>query len=82
MTAIPDVASEQPGERGILYDEWDAKARAYRRDHCTVYPGHCPAGDPAFAPPRIARNRCALVKAAGAELAGAFALSLMISPGC
>lgn len=56
FASIPDVASVQPGERGILYDEWDAKKRAYRRGFCTVYPSRCPAGDPAFAPPRIARH--------------------------
>lgn len=53
---IPDVASVQPGERGIQYDEWDAQKRAYRRDFCTVYPTPCPLGDPAFAPPRLARH--------------------------
>lgn len=53
LGAIPDVASAQPGERGIPYDEWDTAKRSYRRAHCTVYPTRCPAGDPAFARPRL-----------------------------
>ncbi|MCU0655255.1 MAG: hypothetical protein MUF64_08190 [Polyangiaceae bacterium] len=56
FAGIPDVASVQPGERGIPYDEWDAGRRAYRKGFCTVYPGRFPAGDPSFAPPRIARH--------------------------
>jgi nitric oxide reductase NorD protein len=53
---IPDVASVQPGERGIPYDEWDAARRAYRERYCTVYPGRYPPGDPAFAAGRLARH--------------------------
>lgn len=56
FAGIPDVATAQPGERGIPYDEWDAGRRAYRKDFCTVYPGRFPAGNPAFAAPRIARH--------------------------
>lgn len=44
---IPDVASTAPEEKGILYDEWDEKARCYRRDWVTVYPTPLPPADDA-----------------------------------
>lgn len=35
---IPDVHNVDPSERGIPYDEWDAREGSYRKDWCTVYP--------------------------------------------
>jgi nitric oxide reductase activation protein len=35
---VPQVGQCEPGEEGLLYDEWDARKRAYRKDWCTVYP--------------------------------------------
>lgn len=59
---IPDVASIAPGERGVPYDEWDHRARSYRRGWCTVYPTPVPDVDAAWAHDALARHR-ALVKA-------------------
>ncbi|MGB0951665.1 MAG: nitric oxide reductase activation protein NorD [Planctomycetota bacterium] len=44
---IPDVASVDPKEKGITYDEWDEKARCYRRDWVTVYPTTLPPSEDA-----------------------------------
>jgi nitric oxide reductase activation protein len=44
--SIPDVESVAPGERGLSYDEWDQRLRAYRRGWCTVYPSPVPATAP------------------------------------
>jgi nitric oxide reductase NorD protein len=54
---VPDVATIAPGERGIAYDEWDAKARAYRKDWCTVYPTALERRDPRWAAAALGRNR-------------------------
>lgn len=35
---VPQVGQCEPGETGVLYDEWDARKGAYRKDWCTVYP--------------------------------------------
>ena len=35
---VPQVGQSMPGEKGLLYDEWDARKSAYRKDWCTVYP--------------------------------------------
>ncbi len=35
---VPDVAHVLPGEHALPYDEWDARARRYRRDWVRVYP--------------------------------------------
>lgn len=35
---IPDVHTVLPSERGVTYDEWDQKRRAYRKDWVTLYP--------------------------------------------
>ncbi|MFK5956475.1 MAG: VWA domain-containing protein [Planctomycetota bacterium] len=42
---IPDVAHVKAGERGILYPEWDLKARRYRENWVTVYPTPLPGAD-------------------------------------
>lgn len=44
---IPDVASVAPGEKGLPYDEWDEKARNYRKDWVTVYPTPLPSEEDA-----------------------------------
>lgn len=35
---VPQVGQTEPGEKGLLYDEWDARRGSYRKDWCTVYP--------------------------------------------
>lgn len=54
---VPDVASIAKGERGVPYDEWDAKARAYKRGWCTVYPTALARRDARWASAALARNR-------------------------
>jgi nitric oxide reductase NorD protein len=54
---IPDVATIEPGERGIPYDEWDEARRAYRPGFCTVYPTPFARADPAWAREALARSR-------------------------
>jgi nitric oxide reductase NorD protein len=44
---VPDVGRLLPGERGVPYDEWDHRARAYRAGWCTVYPTPIRGRDPA-----------------------------------
>jgi nitric oxide reductase activation protein len=54
---VPDVAAIAPNERGIPYDEWDAKARAYKKAWCTVYPTPLHRRDPRWAAAALAKNR-------------------------
>lgn len=54
---IPDVESIAPGERGIPYDEWDHRARRYRKGWCTVYPSAVPLGRSQWAAEAVARHR-------------------------
>jgi nitric oxide reductase activation protein len=54
---VPDVATIAPGERGIAYDEWDAKARGYRKAWCTVYPTALERRDPRWATAAVGRTR-------------------------
>lgn len=39
---IPHVQRIAPGERAVLYDEWDMRAKRFRRDWCAVYPTPLP----------------------------------------
>ncbi len=54
---VPDVATIAPGERGMAYDEWDAKASAYRKGWCTVYPTALARRDPRWAAAALGRTR-------------------------
>ncbi|MCP5055497.1 MAG: hypothetical protein GY937_02100 [bacterium] len=56
-SAVPDVASTVMGERGVPYDEWDFRARAYRKDWCVVYPTPVHAIDPAWPVETLRRHR-------------------------
>lgn len=50
-----------PGaRRGIAYDEWDGRRRAYRKAWCTVYPTDAPLGDPAWATAVLRPHRALL----------------------
>ena len=53
---VPDVRSIGPDERGIPYDEWDARKNRYRRDWCTVYPSPMHAAEPTWGALAVARN--------------------------
>jgi len=55
--AVPDVTDVVPGETGIPYDEWDARAHGYRRGWCTVYPTPMGRGDAAWVAGALARHR-------------------------
>jgi nitric oxide reductase NorD protein len=39
---VADARELELGRRGIAYDEWDARKRAYRKAWCTVYPALVP----------------------------------------
>ena len=54
---VPDVATIASGELGIPYDEWDAKAGAYRKAWCTVYPTALERRDPRWASAASVRSR-------------------------
>lgn len=54
---VGDVDSVMPGERGVPYDEWDARAGRYREGFCTVYPSTFTASDPSWASAALGRNR-------------------------
>ncbi len=53
----PDVEGSARGANGICYDEWNFRARAYRRDWCTVYPQRVQAGDARWATDAGVRHR-------------------------
>lgn len=54
---IPDISRLAPGERAVLYDEWDLRQGAYRKDWCQVYPTPLPRGDGAWAQEALGRHR-------------------------
>lgn len=45
---IPDVGAIAPEERGIPYDEWDFRAKTWKKAWCTVYPSEVPRSNPAW----------------------------------
>ncbi len=53
----PDVSSSAPDASGVPYDEWDFRARAYRRGWCTVYPQRVQAVDARWATDASVRHR-------------------------
>jgi nitric oxide reductase NorD protein len=55
--SVPDIAGEEPQERGIPYPEWDGRRRRYREDWCTVYPTTLRETDPLWASEACARQR-------------------------
>ncbi len=54
---VPDVGTIAPDEKGIPYDEWDFKRRAYRKGWCVVYPADIRGGDPRWAAEALVRQR-------------------------
>lgn len=54
---IPDVATIDPTEVGIPYDEWDARAGRYRPAWCTVYPTPVTGGDRRWTGAALQRHR-------------------------
>ncbi|GDX79061.1 hypothetical protein LBMAG42_08720 [Deltaproteobacteria bacterium] len=54
---VPDVSDVLPGETGQAYDEWDARAGAFKKAWCTVYPSRLREGDSAWLAAALARNR-------------------------
>lgn len=54
---VPDVGRIAPGETGVPYDEWDQRARAYRKAWCTVYPTPVHAQRPAWGAAAADRHR-------------------------
>lgn len=54
---VPDVSDVLPSETGQAYDEWDARAGAFKKGWCTVYPSRLYAADPAWLGAALARNR-------------------------
>ncbi len=56
-SVVGDVETIAPGERGVSYDEWDARARGYRPAWCTVYPTSGLRSDAAWARAASAKHR-------------------------
>jgi len=54
---IPDVTRVEPGEKAVLYHEWDARRGGFREDWCSVYPTPMPPGDPGWAAEALGRHR-------------------------
>lgn len=54
---IPDVEQIQPGERGVRYDEWDVRKKAYRKGWATVYPTPVRAARPGWARETLAPHQ-------------------------
>ncbi|MCB9663570.1 MAG: VWA domain-containing protein [Alphaproteobacteria bacterium] len=54
---IPDVHHVDPSERGIPYDEWDAREGRYREGWCTVYPARMTSSRTDLAEEAAHRNR-------------------------
>lgn len=54
---VPDVGDVRPDERGVPYDEWDARAGRYRPGWCTVYPTPMGPGDPRWGALALVRER-------------------------
>ncbi|MCL2722931.1 MAG: hypothetical protein FWD69_00700 [Polyangiaceae bacterium] len=54
---IPDVETVLAHERGIPYDEWDAKRHDYLRAWCTVYPTQVSAVDLVWHQEPLVRHR-------------------------
>ncbi len=55
-TSVPDVGDVIPGERGIVYDEWDRGRGRYRKEWCTVYPTPMGTGDAGWASAALAHH--------------------------
>lgn len=54
---VPEVETIEADERGVSYDEWDHKARVYKKDWCTVYSTPLLRRDPRWAAAALAKNR-------------------------
>jgi nitric oxide reductase NorD protein len=54
---VPDVYSVEPGEKALLYDEWDAKAKRYHKDWVALYPTLCRQKDEAWGRDAAAQMR-------------------------
>ncbi|MCK6515138.1 hypothetical protein L6R46_08810 [Myxococcota bacterium] len=54
---VPDISRVSPGERAVLYDEWDHRAKNYRKGWCQVYPTQAPRGDQRWAMEALSRHR-------------------------
>lgn len=59
---IPDVETIAPDEQGVTYDEWDHRAKAYRKDWCTVYPTPMHARDASWAVEPLQRHRALIAR--------------------
>ncbi len=57
LTEIPDVSNVRAEERGITYDEWDARKGAYLPRWCTVYPTTVSPEDTNWHVEPLARHR-------------------------
>ena len=64
---VADARTDEHFEKGIAYDEWDARHGRYRTGWCTVHPGVAPRGDASWSVIAL-RERRQLVRRLRAQL--------------